>query len=113
MSNARRISSMSRTTTQPPDCGVYSHLCGSNATESARSMPANRGRRSSASIAGPPYAASTWNQRSSSRQTSAISSSGSTTPVETVPAFATTAIGWMPAAPSSAIAARSSSTRIR
>ena len=45
---------MRRTTTHPPASGVYSHLCGSNATESARSIPANDGRRSSANSAGPP-----------------------------------------------------------
>ena len=44
----------SRRSTQPPECGVYIHLCGSKAIESARSIPAKSGRRSSANTAGPP-----------------------------------------------------------
>jgi hypothetical protein len=76
-------------------------------------MPESSGLRSSANTAGPPYAPSTWNHTSRSAQTSAISSSGSIAPVETVPALATTATGRTPAATSCSIAARSAGTDIR
>ena len=73
---------MSRTTITPPECGVYSHLCGSSATESARSMPRKSGRSASVSAATPPYAPSTCSHSPCSAQTSAISSIGSMAPVD-------------------------------
>ena len=63
--------------------------------------------------ANPPYAASTWNQRSSRRQSAERRGRSSTAPVETVPALPTTRNGSRPAARSSATSRSSAATSIR
>ena len=103
----------SRTSVAPASYGTYSHLCGSVAIESARSMPENRGFSSGTIAASAPYAPSAWNHSDSRAQKSAIASSGSTAPVLTVPALPTTIAGRNPAARSAATAFSSSSMRIR
>ena len=81
--------------------------------ESARSMPRYRVASSGSAAATAPYAPSTWNQQPCSAATSAMAASGSTTPVFTVPALATTHTGSSPAARSAAIAVRSAPTSMR
>src|SRR3989304_4101420 len=71
---------------QPASSGLYSHLWGSRAKESA-SLSA---RRSSEILgnaaAGAPYAPSTWNHTYCRRHTAAMSRKGSPAPPPTVPA---------------------------
>ncbi len=111
--NARVSVPCSRTRTTPQAFGRYSHLWASTETESARSMPRNKGACVGTDAAGTPYAPSTWSQTPRSAQTSAISSIGSIAPVSVVPAVATTATGRMPAAMSASSASASASGRRR
>ena len=88
----------------------HTATCGRPGSPSRRArFLQSRGRRSSARTAGPPYAASTWNQSPKRSQTAASSGRGSIEPVPVVPAVPTTAIGRAPAPRSAVIRASSAS----
>ena len=76
-------------------------------------MPLRSFRPRSVTTANPPYAASMWNQMSSAAQKSASSGRGSMAPVAVAPAFAHTAMGFRPAARSSATMRASASRSMR
>ncbi len=111
--NTRDSSGASAAMNMPQPIVVANHLWASMVRESARSIPASRGRSRSDATSAPPHAASTWNQRPDRRAASAQPCRGSTMPAAVVPAVATAMTGTLPCARSAATASSSASTLMR